>query len=259
MNGLISTMTQSEYRAAPGVSQSMLKPFAISCEQAKFEHTHPKMPTRKMELGTVVDAMVFGSEQQYTTSPFDSFRTDKAREWRDAQEAKGVIVLTQDEIAMCRRMTDRVKQFPIMQTSAKGQAALFHGSGLERRKGLLDWTPDKSAVIVDLKCCEDCSARGFANAVSTFGYDIQAAWYIDLWQMVTGELSKRQFGFVCVEWDEPHRSKFWVMPDEWVSFGRLRYQTYLAMYQKCMATGEWPGESLEPEYLPMPGWLGKEL
>lgn len=258
-SGIITGMSQADYRADPGVSQSMLKPFAISQAQARWEHTHPRPATRNMQLGTVVDSMVFGTPCNHTTSPFDSFRTDKAREWKAAQEAKGVIILTQDELAMCKRMADKSAQFPIMQTMGKMQAALFHGSGIERRKGLLDWTPNKEAVIVDLKCCEDCSARGFANAVSTFGYDIQAAWYIDLWQLVTGEAAPRQFGFVCIEWDEPHRGKFWIMPDEWVNWGRVRYRSYLETYQRCVAADEWPGESLEPEYLPMPGWIGKEM
>lgn len=259
MTGLIPNLSAREYRADTGVSQSMLKPFAVSPAQARWEHTHPRTPTKNMQLGTVVDSMVFGTPPSYTTSPFDSFRTDKAKEWRDAQEKRGTIILTQDELAMCRRMTDRTQEFPIMQTMARSQAALFHGEGVERRKGLLDWTPNKEAVIVDLKCCEDCSARGFSNAISAFQLDIQAAWYTDLWQLVTGEIEPRQFGFVCVEWDEPHRAKFWVMPDEWVELGRAKYRRYFETYQACVTTGDWPGESLDPEYLPMPGWLGKEI
>lgn len=254
-HGLITNLPVADYRADPGVSQSMLKPFAISAAYAKWCHTHPKEATRNMQLGTMVDSMVFGTPCNHTTSPFDSFRTDKASEWRDAQQAKGVIILTQDEFAMCKRMHDRAAQFPIMQTMGQIQAALFHGEGPVRRKGLLDWTPNKEAVIVDLKCVEDCSDRGFNNAVEAFGYDIQAAWYIDLWQLVTGETAARQFGFICIEWDEPHEAEFFVLTDWRVEQGRKKYQRYLDTYQECMRSGDWPGRSLEPKYLTDPAWL----
>ena len=63
-----------------------------------------------------------------------------------------------------------------------------------------DWF--NGEAIVDLKTCLDASSGGFARSIANFGYDIQAAYYVDGIKAVTG--MELPFLFIAVEKEAPH-------------------------------------------------------
>ena len=90
-------------KATPGnrhapVSKSLLWEFAQS--PYKWAHKEPSPPSAAMRLGTVAHLMVLEPDKvadEVRISPFDSFRTKEAREWRAEQEEAGKIVMTSQE------------------------------------------------------------------------------------------------------------------------------------------------------------------
>ena len=92
-----------------------------------------------------------------------------------------------------------------------GASSLFT-SGVAEVSGILDGfcdinvriKPDyrTDGYIVDLKSCVDARPDPFVRSVVNFGYDVQAALYVDVAQAIDGK--KRDFYWVAVEKDAPY-------------------------------------------------------
>lgn len=70
-------------------------------------------------------------------------------------------------------------------------------------RAMIDYAPeDPRLPLWDLKSTTDASPEAVMRHVMTYGYDIQAAHYTEVWKAATGE--ERRFRFVFVEKDAPH-------------------------------------------------------
>ena len=263
--GIYHPIDNEAYRSDEAVCQSLLKNFANSPAHVFHAMNQPgKDPTPEMVIGCIVESIVFKQPYEYTTSPYDDFRTKEARAWRDDQKSRGVQVVDQDTVALCKRMADSVASHPTAaKLLLKGRAqvgcfAEFSLGGSVLRKGLIDWVPDDMAVLVDLKTSGCASKSEFTRSVASFRYDVQAAYYTDLWSDLSSEKSRREFAFVIVEREEPHCTAVYVLDEESVGFGRATYVRWLQQYITCRDTLEWPGYGDAPEYISLPAWARKE-
>ncbi len=113
-------------------------------------------------------------------------------------------------------------------------------------KALLDIAPraDHSVFggsLWDLKTTQNASPYSFSKDAQKYGYAIQAAFYLDLWNAATGE-QRSDFGHVVVENYHPYefRTPPPLLSQRFLGHGKLLYQRALAIYCKGVSTGEWP-------------------
>jgi len=236
------------YRRAEGVNQSTLKAFSDCPAAVQLAESTKSKPSSSQVLGLLTESLVFGTKFTYTQSPFDSYRTKEAREWRDAQLDAGITVATEEQMSKAHAMAEAVKNCPDAAALLRRGApstAVFHPdpkTGLAL-KGLLDWQSEEvevngKPVIVDLKTAEDPSPRGFAKAVASWRYDIQDAWYTDLWRDETDEA--RQFVFIVVGNEKPHAVGVYMLRDEQRAAAREQARAWLDRYAGHKASGVWP-------------------
>lgn len=240
-----------------GINQSILKHMEKSPAHVFHAMSAPKTkPSEAMIVGCVVESMLFGTPYEYTTSPFDDFRTKEARAWRDEQVERGVHIVTQDLVSKANAMLDSLRQnTQIMHWVKKatnnialcGQAP----NGVDM-KGLVDLAPDDELVILDLKTTKDASPRGFGKSIAEYGYDVQAWWYQYLWEQATNQ--KRQFAFLCVESEAPYLTAIYVIPQENIDRAGQVVQGWLETYRKCKEEGQWPGYSQDLQWAQVPKW-----
>lgn len=113
--------------------------------------------------------------------------------------------------------------------------------------------------IVDLKTCCDASADGFARAVVTLGYDLQAAYYQDGIKALTGRTLP--FYFIAVEKTAPYATAVYKASDEVIETGRAKYRGALQLLKWCRENNQWPAyqPSGEIEEINLPRWAAFSL
>lgn len=113
-------------------------------------------------------------------------------------------------------------------------------------KALLDIAPPAEHPIFggslwDLKTTQNASPHSFSRDAQKYGYALQAAFYLDLWNAATSE-TRTDFGHVVIENYHPYefRTPPPLMTQRFLGHGKMLYQRALETYCKGLATGEWP-------------------
>ena len=105
-----------------------------------------------------------------------------------------------------------------------------------------DWLQENYAGIpvgiLDVKSTLDASISGFARAIGKYGYDLQAAFYIDGVKAITG--LTLPFYFLASEKNGPHAVAMYRASDEMVEDGRRKYRAALELLSWCRDTGQYP-------------------
>lgn len=114
----------------------------------------------------------------------------------------------------------------------------------------VDWL--RPGVIVDLKTTDDASPGGFSRSIASYGYDVQAAWYLDCCQ--AAGIEAEAFIFIAVEKAAPYAVGIYELDYASLEVGRSKYQRALSLWKHCTATDEWPGYSPEIVTLQLPVW-----
>lgn len=94
--------------------------------------------------------------------------------------------------------------------------------------------------LVDLKTSKSAAPGWFARDVYKYGYDLQAAWYLDLYNAASGE-QRIDFAHIVQENFPPYETRVPILGRRFVERGRLRYHAALEVYCRCVCSGHWPG------------------
>jgi exodeoxyribonuclease VIII len=106
--------------------------------------------------------------------------------------------------------------------------------------------------VVDIKTTRDASLAGFARSAANYRYHVQAAWYLDGVEAVTGARPER-FVFVAAEKEPPYEVAAYEASEDFIAAGRALCRENLHTYAECLFFGEWPGypEAVMPLDLPL--------
>lgn len=126
-----------------------------------------------------------------------------------------------------------------------------HGTGLMvPLKALVDIAPRSDHPVFgnslwDLKTTQNASPRSFSRDAQKYGYAVQAAFYVDMWNAAhpSPADSRSDFGHVVVESFHPfeYRTPPPLLSQRFLGVGRALYQKALAIYCKAICSGDWPG------------------
>jgi len=104
-------------------------------------------------------------------------------------------------------------------------------------KGRIDKLTDNR--IVDLKTTSRPVAE-FERDLANFGYDLQAAFYLDGLAILAGEYS-HSFGIVAVERNAPYAVRAAELDPDTIAAGRAKYRRALRTVAECRESNRWPG------------------
>lgn len=110
-------------------------------------------------------------------------------------------------------------------------------------KSLIDLLPKLDSefekCIGDIKAVRSGATVPFKKQVAKMGWHIQAALYLDVYKMATGE-DRVDFCFLGVENFEPYEPYRKTMSEKFLSIGRSAYETLLKRYCQCLKANVWP-------------------
>ena len=255
-------LSNYDYHAGSELSKSGLDRLQKSIKHFK---TAFNSQTQAMLEGSALHKLVLEPESfflEYAIAPDVDKRTKAGKtEWAEfAAENEGKELLTSKQMEQIGSMNDAVFGHPLARTLLTGGEAevsyFWEREGIPckcRPDYLIDG--DEGEILIDLKSTLDASPKGFIKSIANFRYDVQASWYMDGVEAVTGVLPE-EFIFVAVEKTAPYAVACYTLDVMSLSYGEAKATRDFNKF-KGWVEGEadqWEGYNPELVELQLPPW-----
>ena len=282
-------ITEAEYHADPAPAPSLSSTLARLLVNRSPLHAWTACPRlnpeweptdrKTFDIGRAAHRAVLGAGAEYVTIPADLLSSNGAASTKEAKafiaeaRAAGLTPLKEDEAEAIDRIAEATREalagMRIAFDPARSElAALAEIDGVWCR-ALLDNAPaDPRLPLYDFKTTTDASPDACIRAVVSYGYDVQAAHYLDTWEAATGE--RRAFRFVFVEKEPPYGVSVVQLLDEpsdeadWMLTARAKVAEARRLWRECLAADHWPGYPAQVALLGAPTyhtqrWADREI
>jgi hypothetical protein len=173
--------------------------------------------------------------------------SEAAKAWWTEWEANnaGRIRLSLDDYDRAQRMADSARSHPVAAGLIVGgdREITFRwhdeATGLACQSRADLYAPGE--FLMDVKSCRDASAEGFARAVHSYTYDLQAAHYVEGIRACGDAI--RWFVFLAIESEAPYVCQPFVLDAQAESRGVTLRQRAITRQAECLRAGRWPGSS----------------
>lgn len=240
-------MTEQEYRQAEGVNKSTLWEIRKSPAHYRFILTHQREDTQALKIGRAIHAAVLtptAYKRNWVIIPSDIDRRTKAGKEEYAlfmEVNKNKETLSADEAETVRSIAKAVR---------KSKAVIDLLKGTRREKPLF-WTNDKGilckcrvdamrdGIMIDLKTATDASTEAFTREALKYGYDVQAAHYIEGYEHTQNGKTPKWY-FIVVEKVEPYAVNILKAGYDFIDHGIIRRNQLLQTLTECTQANEYP-------------------
>lgn len=209
------------------------------------------------DFGHVAHARLLGfGDEHITVVDADSWRTKAAQEQRDEARAAGKVPILAADSERAWALVTAVMEHPVagaaFARAGQAEQSLYwidDETGVTCR-GRVDWLLPNA--IVDLKTTVNASPAKFSRSLVDYGYALQAAWYQQGIEALTGE--RLPFVHVVVEKEPPHLVAVYQVDTDALAFGAERARDARVLFAECESSGVWPGYSPDIELVSLPAW-----
>jgi hypothetical protein len=259
---------EHSYRVWDAANQSVLKSYLRSPAHGRHDQINPSSPTAAMLLGTAIHAAVLEPDlfdSEFVAAPVADARTKVGRALKAEHEARhpGKTSLPAKEFDLVLAARQAIYDNPIAAKllGGDGQNELsyvwesdYPGAEGTLCKARVDrlTTLDGVPCLVDLKTSVDATPSEFQKSVGRFGYDLQAAFYLD--GLATLYPGDRRFIFIVVEKTAPFGVSVCELEQFSLTEGRIKAERGLAAYAKAHATNIFDGYESVIHQIQTPQW-----
>lgn len=186
--------------------------------------------------------------------------SDHERWWNEfVDSCAGKLILTEDEMILARAMAASIERNKVashwLQQPGQNEHTITwqdHETGL-LCKSRRDRFIESQNLLIDLKTCRDASPEGFAKSAASFGYNRQAAWYMDGHKAFAGQLP--HFLFIAVCTTPPYEVACYELDADAIDLGRRQNRTALFALADCIEHDDWHGpHEKQVTTLSLPRW-----
>jgi hypothetical protein len=175
--------------------------------------------------------------------------TKAAKAWAEEQRAAGRTPLKADEVDRIGDMAmlchHQLVDYGITLDPSRSEIAAVAEIDGAWCRCMVDNAPaDQRLPLYDFKTCEDASPDAVVRSIENYGYDVQAAHYLDVWKAATGE--DRDFVFIFQEKTPPHAIAVVRLLNsaghsgDWMEDAREKAHTARQTWAHCIANDHWP-------------------
>lgn len=252
-------MTEQEYRAAEGVNKSTLWNLMRSPAHYQYYLTHQREDTAAYKFGRAVHAAILtpaAYKRDFVIVPEGIDRRTKAgKEEYQAfiDSAAGKEILSAEDAETVKAIVSAFKK-------SKDAAALLKGT---KREKSLFWTDDngikckcridayKAGTVIDLKTAADAATDTFSREALRYGYDVQAAHYLDAYQHKESAI-RPEWYFIVIEKAEPYAINILRADIGFLDYGYIRRQELIEKLKACQDQNNYPDYGINE--LCLPSW-----
>ena len=230
----------------------------------------PRPVTAPQEGGQLIHAGMLEEWKGVEVLDFDNFRTNAAKEARDAAREAGLIPVLREKYEHAEhtvgRLNARLADLGIKLTGGEAEVSMEWNEPHERGDvlchGRIDYLNDTGTVIYDVKTTEgSVSPQACANALVNGPGAIQAAAYTSAREKLDPDLAGRiRVIFLFCELREPYAVTPCEPSGSMQELGESRWQRAISEWGTCLADDEWPSHTLGILRVDAPPWaLAQEL
>lgn len=204
---------------------------------------------QKFDLGSAFHRLFLGRGAEIVTIDAADYRTNAAKDAREAARAAGKIPMLVEQHERAKRMVEVVRA----QVLAHPEAGPAFGPGAPERtlvwrddhgvwcRAMLDWMPDFGPVYPDLKSTDgSASPDAWGRTMLNIGCDVQDAFYRRGLRKL-GICDDAFLLFVVAELEEPHHLIATHRCGSVASaLGDRKVQYAIDLWAACLASGRWP-------------------
>lgn len=273
MSARILDCTEDQYLAdegseVPRLSQSIAN--IILSQSARHAWTmHPRLggvrskPTRAMDDGSVISALLLGKGADIEICNYDAFRSNDAKAQRDAALAAGRIPVIASKFEALARSAEGIRasllEFDIDLTGGEAEVAIEwvekgqHGPVLCR--GKLDLLVSQRGQIFDWKKTKSSHPGDCARSMITYGYDVQDAAYRRAVSQLLPDLAGRiGMVFLFAEEEPPYAVTPVRASGMMRQLGEMKWDRAIQIWERCLINNRWPGYVDSVTEVDPPAW-----
>lgn len=252
-------MTEQEYRQAEGVNKSTLWNLRKSPAHYKYFLENQREDTVAFAFGRAVHAAILtpsAYKKDFAVLPEGIDRRTKAgkeeyQAFLDASAGKEILTAADAETVKA-----------IVKAFKKNKEAVRLLKGTKREKPLF-WTDDngilckcridayRAGLIVDLKTAQDAETETFTREALRYGYDVQAAHYLDAYQHKESSV-RPDWYFIVIEKAEPYAINILRADIGFLDYGFIRRQELIEKLKACREEKSYPDYGINE--LCLPAW-----
>lgn len=261
--GFIHGKDEAEYHAHPtSLSVSGAKVLLKAPELFQWQRTHPVYKD-VFDFGSAAHRAVLGVGCDLVIHEYDAekVKSPKAtKAWKDEQaevRKRGGVLLLPEEHAHVMAMADRLSEHTLaMRLLSDGEPEVSAFCTDERtgvmRRGRFDWLG--ATILSDYKTSATADPGAFGRAAASFGYHMQAAWYLDL----AADLGHpaQAFAFIVQEKEAPYLVSVVELDADALDRGRELNRRALERFRDCTESNLWPGYQAPDTFttISLPRW-----
>lgn len=217
------------------------------------------------DIGRAAHGAVLGAGGEYIAIPDEHLKKDGSingnsnayKEWNEDCRSRGLIPLKEKQIDQISVMRDaaqeKLARIGIAFDPAHSERCAFAQIDGVWCRAMVDNAPTEGGILWDFKTCESAAPEACERAILNYGYDIQAAHYLDTWKAATGE--DRLFRFVFQEKSAPHEICVVELGPDSLIMARKKISRAREMWRVCLDRNEWPGYPPGVHRIELPEWV----
>lgn len=270
VHGIASDAYHSDPAPQPSLSASLTKlllaqsPLHAWTASPRLNPDWEPKESKTFDIGRAAHRAILGAGGDYVAIPEEFLATNGAASTKLAKDfiaearAAGTTPLKAAEVAQIEAMRvvamDRLSTIGIDLDPARSElSALAQIEGVWCR-AMMDNVPlDPRQPIWDFKTCENASPEACERAVMSYGYDLQAEHYRQVWRAVTGE--DRAFRFIFQEKTAPFEVCVIELGSETLAMARKRLSRAREIWRICLRDNRWPGYPPGIHRVELPEWF----
>jgi hypothetical protein len=271
---LILDLPESSYHAddfGEGLRLNVTTAQALVLESEAHAYLrHPKLggqpftPTKEMDRGTLVHALLLGKGREVAVVECDAWTKKKDKELRDFHRAAGRTAVTQKLYDECLEAGEAIEK----KLKARGfildgasEATLLweetakNGNVVQCRARMDHVNPDLGKIF-ELKITGDANPKTVTRGhITRMGYDIQGAAYPRGLARAKPELMGRiEYTMLFCEATPPHCVTAVRFAGSLRELGERKWQRGVNRWERCVRMGEWRDYSDEVVFAEARGW-----
>lgn len=267
---MFDDMPSGTYHADPSPEPSMSSGIAkllITHSPLHAFYAHPRLnPAYRDEengdfdRGSAAHALLLQGDDIMIECPYNDWRTNAAKEYRDAARVAGKLPLLSKHVGSVRAMVAVAKNFLECSELACSIASFHaertviwndHGIWKRARFDLEHHTRD---LLLDYKTTENADPFAFSRAIVPLGYDVQAAHYSDAYMAKEGIEDEPDFIFLVQEREPPFACSLVGLEPALMDLGKRKVERASKIWADCISTGKWPGYPQSIAWVDAPAW-----
>lgn len=254
------------YHAMTPVSKSQLDTLDLSPAIFYARHRDPNRPAPAAKSGQLEGNLAHCSilepqefEARYVVGPTVNRNTKVWKEFVEAHPNR--VAIQHDQYEAATRQAVSVRALPeIGEALQSGMAEVSAfwtdaetGVACRCRPDFVHPVRDDAVLLLDVKTFSSAAPHEFRKQVARKRYDVQAAFYSDGYAAASGK-EVLGFIFLAVETEYPYAANAFMLDDESIESGRVKYRNNLRTYAECERANKWPGYSTGIDIIRLPQW-----